>query len=157
MQLRVNGQMHELNGIDPATPLLWALRDSLGLVGTKFGCGINQCGACSVLVDGQTVKSCSFPISRVGDAEVTTVEGLAQPDDRLSPLQQAWVDLDVAQCGYCQAGQIMAAEGLLRAKPNPTDGEIDQALDANLCRCGTYIRIKKAVKRAASSRQAEGE
>lgn len=154
MKVKVNGESHDLKEIDPNTPLLWVLRDELGLVGAKFGCGISQCGACTVLMDGAAVKSCVLPISTVGDAEVTTIEGLASEDGRLSTLQQAWVDLDVAQCGYCQSGQIMSAEALLRVNPDPGDDEIDQAMNPNLCRCGTYIRIKDAVKQAVSMNQA---
>ncbi len=150
MNIKINGETRDLGAIDPQTPLLWALRDELGLVGTKFGCGISQCGACTVLVNNASVKSCSYPVSSVGDAEVTTIEGLAESDGDLNPVQQAWVDLDVAQCGYCQSGQVMAAEALLRANPDPTDDEIDQAMATNICRCGTYIRIRQAVKTAAS-------
>ena len=157
MNLKVNGEVRGLGDIDPHTPLLWALRDELGLVGTKFGCGISQCGACTVLVDGRPVKSCSYPVSSAANANVTTVEGLADGDGGLNAVQQAWVDLDVAQCGYCQAGQIMAAEALLRAKPNPGDDDIDQAMASNLCRCGTYIRIREAVKVAAAARRSAAE
>ena len=157
MNFKINGQVRDLGEIDPRTPLLWVLRDELGLVGTKFGCGISQCGACTVLVDGQAVKSCSFPVSSVANAAVTTVEGLAGSDGSLNAVQQAWVDLDVAQCGYCQTGQIMAAEALLRAKPNPGDDDIDQAMASNLCRCGTYIRIREAVKMAAATRRSAAE
>lgn len=152
MRLNVNGKEHELEGIDPNVPLLWILRDGLGLVGAKFGCGISQCGACTVLVDGQPVRSCSYPAAAAVEVEVSTVEGLAEPDGRLSALQQAWVDLDVAQCGYCQAGQIMAAEALLRANPAPSDADIDEAMAPNLCRCGTYLRIRQAIKAAAAQR-----
>ena len=155
LSLRINGQQRSLGEVDPATPLLWVLRDELGLVGAKFGCGISQCGACTVLVDGQAVKSCWYPVSAAGEAEVTTIEGLADAQGELNALQQAWIDLDVAQCGYCQAGQIMAAEALLRTNPNPDDDDIDQAMESNLCRCGTYIRIRDAVKMAASRRQPE--
>lgn len=157
MDLKVNGESRNLGEIDPQTPLLWALRDELGLVGTKFGCGISQCGACTVLVDGQAVKSCSYPVSSVGDSDVTTVEGLAGSDGGLNAVQQAWVDLDVAQCGYCQAGQIMAAEALLRVNSTPGDEDIDQAMASNLCRCGTYIRIREAVKVAAATRRSAAE
>ena len=153
VNLKVNGEMRNLGEIDPQTPLLWALRDELKLVGAKFGCGISQCGACTVLVDGQAVKSCSYPVSAVGDGQVTTIEGLAGNDGELNAVQRAWVDLDVAQCGYCQAGQIMAAEALLRANSSPGDDDIDQAMASNLCRCGTYIRIREAVKMAAAMRQ----
>lgn len=157
MDLKVNGELRNLGEIDPRTPLLWVLRDELGLVGTKFGCGISQCGACTVLIDGQSVKSCSYPVSSVANGEVTTVEGLAGGDGELNAVQQAWVDLDVAQCGYCQSGQIMAAEALLRAKPNPGDDDIDQAMASNLCRCGTYIRIREAVKVAAATRRSAAQ
>jgi len=150
VNIKINGENRDLGAIDPKTPLLWALRDELGLVGTKFGCGISQCGACTVLVNNASVKSCTYPVSSVGDAEVTTIEGLAEANGALNPVQQAWVDLDVAQCGYCQSGQVMAAEALLRANPDPTDDEIDQAMATNICRCGTYIRIRQAVKTAAS-------
>ena len=151
LRVNVNGEVREVDAADPATPLLWVLRDELGLVGTKFGCGISQCGACTVLVDGNPVKSCSFPVSGVGDSAVTTIEGLAGSAGELNPVQQAWVDLDVAQCGYCQSGQIMAAEALLRANPDPDDAAIDAAMAGNLCRCGTYVRIREGVKTAAAS------
>ena len=152
MKVSVNKTTHDLTGIDPSTPLLWVLRDHLNLVGTKFGCGISQCGACTVLIDDTAVKSCIYPISAVGDKDVTTIEGLASDEEELTPLQQAWVDVDVAQCGYCQAGQIMATEALLRENPNPTDTDIDTALAGNLCRCGTYLRVREAVKVAAKHR-----
>ena len=157
MRLNVNGKEHELEGVDPSAPLLWVLRDGLGLVGAKFGCGISQCGACTVLVDGEPVRSCSYPVAAAVEAEVSTVEGLAGPGGELSAVQQAWVDLDVAQCGYCQAGQIMAAEALLRSNPSPTDAEIDQAMAPNLCRCGTYLRIRRAIKTAAAQRGEGGQ
>ena len=157
MRLNVNGKDHELAGVDPTMPLLWVLRDGLGLVGAKFGCGISQCGACTVLVDGKPVRSCSYPAAAAVEAEVSTVEGLAGPDGGLSAVQQAWVDLDVAQCGYCQAGQIMAAEALLRANPTPSDADIDEAMAPNLCRCGTYLRIRQAIKTAAAQRTTERE
>ena len=124
----VNGQEHDLGGIDPSTPLLWVLRDHLDLVGAKYGCGIGQCGACTVHLDGVPTKSCSMPVGSVGAKAVTTIEGLAQ-DGKLHPLQQAWIDVDVPQCGYCQAGQIMTAAALLKAKPQPTDAEIDRAME----------------------------
>lgn len=150
LRLKVNGEERQLEGVDESTPLLWVLRDELGLVGTKFGCGISQCGACTVLVDGDPVRSCSYPaVSATG--EITTIEGLTQASGELTPVQQAWVDLDVAQCGYCQSGQIMAAEGLLRRNPKPSDAEIDEAMAGNICRCGTYLRIRQAVKTAAKS------
>ena len=150
LQLRVNGRQHTLEGVDETTPLLWVLRDELGLVGAKFGCGINQCGACTVQVGGAPVRSCSLPVASVS-GEVTTIEGLAAANGDLTPVQRAWVDLDVAQCGYCQSGQIMAAEALLRSNPEPNDADIDAAMAANICRCGTYLRIREAVKVAAAN------
>ena len=143
--LVVNGVNHTVS-IEPETPLLWVLRDTLKLTGTKFSCGIAQCGACTVLVDNQPVRSCSFPISAVGEAPVTTIEGLSP--DGTHPVQLAWIDLDVPQCGYCQSGQIMAAVALLKQKPKPTDAEID-AMMTNICRCGTYLRIRQAIHKAA--------
>ena len=151
MNLKANGVVHDIGEIDPQTPLLWVLRDHLGLVGTKYGCGISQCGACTVHIDGQALKSCSLPVSSVGDKEVTTIEGLATPAGDLTALQKAWIDVDVAQCGYCQSGQIMAAEALLRTNPAPSDAEIDRAMASNICRCGTYVRIKKAIKMASTA------
>lgn len=145
IRVQINGQRLELPEIDPTTPLLWVLRDELGLVGTKFGCGIGQCGACTVLANGKPVRSCSLPISAANGLELTTIEGLADSEGTLSAVQQAWVDLDVAQCGYCQAGQIMGATALLRVHADPTDAEIDTAMAGNLCRCGTYIRIREAI------------
>jgi isoquinoline 1-oxidoreductase alpha subunit len=130
-------------------PLLWVLRDTLGLKGTKFGCGVAQCGACTVLLDGQPTRSCVTPISAVGTRPVLTIESL--PRDGSHPLQRAWMELDVPQCGYCQAGQLMAASALLTRTPNPTDAQIDTAMDGNVCRCGTYLRIKAAIKAAATS------
>ena len=153
LRLKVNGSARDVS-VDDDTPLLWALRDGLGMAGTKFGCGIAQCGACTVLLNGAPVRSCSYPAANVGDAEVTTIEGLAAADGTLTPVQQAWVDLDVAQCGYCQAGQILAAEALLRRNPDPDDADIDQAMQGNLCRCGTYLRIRAAIKTAAREMQA---
>ena len=152
MKLNVNGAARDVGDVDAQTPLLWVLRDELGLVGAKYGCGISQCGACTVLLDGQAVRSCSYPVGSVGEAAVMTVEGLSGPDGELNAVQRAWVDLDVAQCGYCQAGQVMAAEALLRANPDPRDADIDRAMAPNLCRCGTYIRIREAVKVAAAKR-----
>ena len=130
-------------------PLLWVLRDTLGLKGTKFGCGVAQCGACTVLIDGQPTRSCVTPISAVGTRPVLTIESL--PRDGSHPLQRAWMELDVPQCGYCQAGQLMAASALLTRTPNPTDAQIDTAMDGQVCRCGTYLRIKAAIKAAATS------
>lgn len=142
----VNGKPLETDAA-PDTPLLWVLRDHLGLTGTKFGCGQALCGACTVHVDGQPVRSCVVPLASVGGAAVTTIEGLSS--DRSHVVQQAWIELDVAQCGYCQSGQIMSASALLAANPQPTDADIDAALAGNICRCGTYSRIRKAVHRAA--------
>lgn len=130
----------------PETPVLWVLRDSLGLTGTKYGCGIGVCGSCTVHIDGSAVRSCVTPVSSVGDSPITTIEGLAT--DALHPVQQAWLDESVAQCGYCQPGQIMTAAALLAENPNPADGEIDRVMSGVLCRCGTYLRIKEAVRNA---------
>ncbi|MCY4129397.1 MAG: (2Fe-2S)-binding protein [Gammaproteobacteria bacterium] len=150
MNIKINGETKDLGDLDSQTPLLWVLRDELNLVGTKYGCGISQCGACTILVDNVAVKSCSYPVASVGNAEVTTIEGLAGLNGELNAVQKAWVDLDVAQCGYCQSGQVMAAEALLRENPNPSDEEIDQAMATNICRCGTYVRIREAIKTAAT-------
>lgn len=147
MRLMVDGQAIEIDA-DPDMPLLWALRDLAGKKGLKFGCGIAACGACTVHIDGEAVRSCTLPIGQV-DGAVTTIEGLS-PDGGLHPVQQAWLDLQVAQCGYCQSGQIMSAAALLEHTPAPTDTEIDEAMSGNLCRCGTYPRIRAAIKRAAS-------
>src|SRR5687768_16572434 len=149
MKLRVNGQVHEL-AVPEDMPLLCVLRDGLGLTGTKFGCGSAQCGACTVHVGSGPVRSCALPVGAVGDRPVTTIEGLSA--DGSHPVQRAWVEEDVVQCGYCQPGQIMAAAALLKAKAQPTDEDIDQALSGNVCRCGTYGRIRAAVHRAAGER-----
>jgi aerobic-type carbon monoxide dehydrogenase small subunit (CoxS/CutS family) len=146
--LNVNGQQHQVD-VDPSTPLLWVLRDNLKLVGTKYGCGIAQCGACTIHLDGIAMRSCQLPISTVGNRKVTTIEGLSENADH--PVQKAWLEHDVPQCGYCQSGQIMSAVALLNSNPNPTDEQIDGAMDGNLCRCGTYTRIKKAIKTAAAN------
>jgi len=146
--LTVNGEQRQVDVADPAMPLLWVLRDQLDLVGAKFGCGIGQCGACTVLVDGVATRSCSVSVSAVAGRSVTTIEGLAK-DGSLHPLQEAWIAEDVAQCGYCQAGQIMSAAALLAEKPSPTNAEIDAGMAGNLCRCGTYPRIRRAIRRAA--------
>jgi len=143
---QVNGKDVSFAG-EPDTPLLWALREELGLTGTKFGCGIAACGACSVHVDGELVRSCSLPVGEVAGKSVTTIEGLGS-DGTLSPLQQAWIDHQVPQCGYCQSGQIMAATALLKSNPQPTDAQIDEAM-TNICRCGTYTRIRAAVHSVA--------
>ncbi|HWK54165.1 MAG TPA: (2Fe-2S)-binding protein [Hyphomicrobiales bacterium] len=149
--IRVNGQIRDLGDIDPSTPLLWALRDELELVGTKYGCGIAQCGACTVHLNGAPVRSCQIPVGNLTESqEITTIEGLAADDGTLTPLQEAWIELDVPQCGYCQAGQLMSATALLRNNPNPSDAEIDAAMSGNLCRCATYLRIKGAIKTAAA-------
>jgi isoquinoline 1-oxidoreductase alpha subunit len=147
-KLNVNGQSKTVD-VPADTPLLWALRDGLDLKGTKFGCGTNQCGACTVHLDGEPVRSCQLPISSVGEKKVTTIEGLSP--DGSHPLQKVWHELDVPQCGYCQAGQIMSAAALLRKKPNPTDADIDAAMAGNLCRCATYVRIREGIKKAAGA------
>ena len=149
MRLTVNGADIEIDA-EPEMPLLWALRDKAGILGPKFGCGIAACGACTVLVDGEPVRSCVIPIGQVS-GEVTTIDGLSD-GDTLHAVQQAWLDEQVAQCGYCQAGQIMSAVALLKWTPNPTDEDIDNAMAGNLCRCGTYPRIRAAIKRAAAAK-----
>jgi len=146
LTLIVNGKEHALN-IDPKTPLLWALRDALGLTGTKFGCGMGLCGACTVHLDGRAVRSCVTEVEKAASKQVTTIEGLSA--DRSHPLQVAWLAEDVSQCGYCQPGQIMSAAALLKKKPQPTDADIDEAMNGNICRCGTYGRIRRAIHRAA--------
>jgi aerobic-type carbon monoxide dehydrogenase small subunit (CoxS/CutS family) len=153
IDLVVNGQ-HVGVSVPPETPLLWALRESLGLTGTKFGCGIAQCGACTVHVDGDAVRSCVMPVSSAAGRRVTTIEGVAA--DTLHPVQEAWMAENVPQCGYCQSGQIMAAIVLLAAIPAPTDDDIDQAMAGNICRCGTYQRIRRAIHRAAGALRAGG-
>jgi len=144
--LKINGKAVSVTA-DEDTPLLWVLRDELNLVGTKFGCGIAQCGACTVHLDGTAIRSCSIPISSLEDANITTIEGLA--DDKLHPVQEAWKELDVPQCGYCQSGQIMTATSFLSQHPNPNNKEIRNAMNGNLCRCASYNRIEKAVALAA--------
>ena len=148
MTLDVNGKPLAVKAA-PDTPLLWVLRDELQLTGTKYGCGMAQCGACTVMVDGQAVRSCVTPIEAVAAGKITTIEGLGGQH----PLQQAWVKHDVPQCGYCQSGQIMSAAALLKSTPNPTDAQIDDAMNGNLCRCMSYVRIKKAIKLAAAKMQ----
>ncbi len=147
--LNVNGTSRTVD-VAPETPLLWVLRDHLDLVGTKFGCGVGQCGACTIHLNGVPARACMTPVSTVGRMKVTTIEGLAASADKLHPLQQAWTELDVAQCGYCQAGQIMTAAALLKDNPKPTDDDIDGAMAGNLCRCATYMRIRQGIKRAAA-------
>jgi isoquinoline 1-oxidoreductase alpha subunit len=146
ISLSVNGEARDLD-VDPATPLLWVLRDTLGLTGTKYSCGIAVCGACTVHVDGAPVRACVTPLSAVANKSITTIEGLST--DSSHPVQRAWIALDVPQCGYCQSGQIMAAAALLAMNPKPSDADIDQAMSGVLCRCGTYGRIRRAIKQAA--------
>jgi isoquinoline 1-oxidoreductase alpha subunit len=146
--LKVNGQTHQID-VDPNTPLLWAIRDGVGLTGTKYGCGVAQCGACTVYVDGQPVRSCSLPVSAVGSSAITTIEGLNSKEG--AAVQKAWVALDVPQCGYCQSGQIMSAAALLGLNPKPSDRDIDLAMNGNLCRCATYVRIRAAIHSAAQT------
>ncbi len=149
INLKINGQTHALADIDDQTPLLWVLRDTLGMVGTKYGCGIAQCGACTVHVNGQATRSCQLKIGQLEGLDITTIEGIAASAETLHPVQQAWVEHDVPQCGYCQAGQIMSAVALLKNNPSPSDSDIDTAMSGNLCRCGTYTRIVAAIKDAA--------
>lgn len=146
IKLLINQKNYAID-VDPRMPLLWAIRDAVGLTGTKYGCGISQCGACTVHLDGVPVRSCSIPVSAVGSKKVTTIEGLSA--DLSNPVQQAWIMEQVPQCGYCQGGQIMTATALLKRNPNPTDQDIDAAMQGNICRCGTYPRIRKAIKTAA--------
>ncbi|MDP3432694.1 MAG: (2Fe-2S)-binding protein [Bacteroidota bacterium] len=146
--LKVNTKEYQVD-VDPSTPMLWVLRDHLNLVGTKFGCGVAECGACTIHVDGIAVRSCVTKVDSVGDKKITTIEGLSENGDH--PLQQAWIEHDVPQCGYCQSGQIMTAAALLKTNPHPTDQEIESVMDGNICRCGTYTRIKAAIKTAANS------
>jgi len=149
ISLDVNGTKHELN-VPPQTPLLWILRDHLGLTGTKFGCGMALCGACTVHVDGEAVRSCSAPVGVVAGKKIVTIEGLAATAGaELHPVQQAWIEQDVVQCGYCHSGQIMSAAALLAKVPRPTDADIDAAMTGNICRCGTYQRIRAGIRRAA--------
>jgi isoquinoline 1-oxidoreductase subunit alpha len=146
--LNINGKKQQVD-VDPATPMLWVLRDHLDLVGTKYGCGIAQCGACTIHLGDTAVRSCQLPVSSVGDQSITTIEGLSQKGDH--PVQKAWLEHDVAQCGYCQAGQIMNAAALLKSNANPSDEEIATAMNGNICRCATYVRIRAAIKTAAQS------
>ena len=144
--LNINGKKQQVD-VDPKTPMLWVLREHLNLTGTKYGCGVAACGACTVHLDGTVVRSCQLPVSAIGNKAVTTIEGLSEKGDH--PLQKAWLEHDVPQCGYCQGGQIMSAAALLKSKPNPTDADIDAAMNGNICRCATYVRIKAAIKTAA--------
>lgn len=146
INLNVNGKKQAVD-VDPKTPLLWVLRDHLQLVGTKYGCGVAQCGACTIMLGDNAIRSCTTPVSAVGAKPITTIEGLSENGDH--PVQKAWVEHDVPQCGYCQAGQIMSAAALLKKTPKPTDEQIENAMNGNLCRCGTYLRIKAAVKTAS--------
>ncbi|PRY10217.1 isoquinoline 1-oxidoreductase alpha subunit [Pontibacter ummariensis] len=146
-KLQINGRSYEAD-VEADTPLLWVLRDNLGLVGTKYGCGIAQCGACTVHVNGNAIRSCVYPVSAVGESKITTIEGLSEKGDH--PVQLAWDEVDVPQCGYCQAGQIMTATALLQKNPNPNTEEIENAMNGNICRCGTYHRIREAVALAAT-------
>ncbi len=148
--LTVNGADHELD-VEPQMPLLWALREQLALTGTKYGCGISQCGACTVHLDGKPVRACVTPVSAAAGRKVTTIEGLGTKDAP-HPVQRAWMEAGVPQCGYCQSGQIMSAAALLAGNPNPSDAEIDAAMAGNLCRCGTYLRIRDAIRNAAAAR-----
>lgn len=146
--LKINGKKQQVD-VDSSTPVLWVLRDHLNLVGTKFGCGIAMCGACTIHIDGVATRSCVLPVSAIGDKEITTIEGLSEKGDH--PVQKAWIEHDVPQCGYCQAGQIMSAAALLKSNPHPNDEDIENAMNGNICRCGTYVRIKAAIKTAANS------
>jgi isoquinoline 1-oxidoreductase alpha subunit len=148
MKLTINGQQHDIE-VEPDTPLLWAIREQVGLTGTKYGCGIAQCGACTVHVDGMAVRSCSFPVSEAVGKQIVTIEGLAQ-NGTLHKVQKAWVDNDVPQCGYCQSGMIMAVAALLKEKPKPTDADINDAI-TNICRCGTFQQVREAIHNAASA------
>ncbi|MER8732137.1 (2Fe-2S)-binding protein [Mesorhizobium sp. M1227] len=147
--INVNGQTHSVD-VDGDTPLLWALRDVLGLTGTKFGCGVALCGACTVHLDGQATRSCVTTIDSIGTSEITTIEAINETEAGAN-IQKAWLDLEVVQCGYCQSGQIMSASALLASNPHPTDSDIDDAMSGNICRCGTYVRIRDAIKQAAAS------
>jgi isoquinoline 1-oxidoreductase alpha subunit len=149
IKLKVNDQIQQVD-VEADTPLLWVIREQLNLVGTKFGCGMAQCGACTVHLNGQPIRSCVIPVSAVAGQAITTIEGIADDNGKLSKVQQAWIDEQVPQCGYCQSGQIMSAVALLESNPNPSDSDIDAAMSGNVCRCGMYGRIKKAIKNAAS-------
>lgn len=152
--LKVNGKTHQID-LDPSTPVLWVLRDHLNLPGTKYGCGVGMCGACTVHLNGSAVRSCQLPVSAIGKQAITTVEGLSA--NATHPVQKAWIEHDVAQCGYCQSGQIMSATSLLKDNPNPTDEDIDGYMSGNICRCGTYLRIKEAIKSAANASKTQSQ
>ena len=152
ISLTVNGERHDIDA-DPEMPLLWALRDLIKLTGTKYGCGIAQCGACTIHINGQPARACVTPVSAAVGTEIRTIEGLSP--DATHPVQQAWIELDVVQCGYCQSGQVMAAAALLEQNPSPTDADIDAAMNGNICRCGTYPRIRTAIKRAAELKRGD--
>ncbi|SIN63343.1 isoquinoline 1-oxidoreductase, alpha subunit [Parasphingorhabdus marina DSM 22363] len=156
IKLNVNGTTQEVD-VDPNTPILWVVRENLKMSGTKFGCGIAQCGACTVHLDGKPIRSCSTPVSAAEGKAITTIEGLAAEDGTLTNVQQAWISEQVPQCGYCQSGQIMSATALLRDNPSPSDEQIDAAMKGNICRCGTYPRIRKAIKVAAGAKTASTE
>lgn len=149
INLNINRKQQTVD-VDPKTPLLWVLREHLNLIGTKYGCGMAQCGACTVHLEGNAVRSCLLPVSSVANKKITTIEGLSENGDH--PVQKAWLEHDVAQCGYCQTGQIMSAAALLKTNPNPTDAQIDAAMSGNICRCGTYLRIREAIKSAAAQK-----
>jgi aerobic-type carbon monoxide dehydrogenase small subunit (CoxS/CutS family) len=146
-RLLINGESHAVDAV-PNTPLLWVLRDNLSLTGTKYGCGMAQCGACTVHLDGTAVRSCSIPVSTIGEKKITTIEGISSTE--LHPVQKAWMEENVPQCGFCQAGQIMSAVALIEKNPSPTDADIESAMSGNICRCGTYERIRKAIRRASN-------
>lgn len=150
--LKINGKVKQVD-VDPSTPILWVLRDHLEMPGTKFGCGMAQCGACTIHLDGNATRSCVLPVSAIGKSAITTIEGLSE--NGTHPVQKAWLEHDVAQCGYCQGGQIMSASALLKSNPKPTDEDIDNAMSGNICRCGTYLRIKEAIKTAAKTSNAK--
>lgn len=156
INLQINGKSHDLD-VDPATPLLWVIREKAGLTGTKFGCGIAQCGACTVHLNGAPIRSCVTPVQAAAGQQITTIEGVGSAETGLHPVQQAWIDEQVPQCGYCQSGQIMSAVALLANTPAPSDADIDTAMSGNICRCGTYPRMRRGIKRAAVAMAAVGE
>lgn len=147
--LKVNGKTKQVD-VDPTTPVLWVLREHLNMQGTKYGCGVSMCGACTIHLDGVAARSCQLPVAAIGTKSITTIEGLSENGDH--PVQKAWLEYDVSQCGYCQTGQIMSAAALLKTKPNPSDADIEAAMTGNICRCGTYLRIRDAIKSAAKKK-----